>query len=210
MSRIKKHKLSRHIEKEEPKKSKMSKQMIWTIILGGTMVLSVFGIMFSSYNSGNEKARYGDYKFRQSSGGWVTEINGNEAEFNYLPQDLEKLNLSDDVKERLLGSKVVYITFNPNTKSVDMFELMRFELGMKLGEIGGVYAMQGVAEENENYMQPLVDCGNATSSVPVISLVEGNETMAYLDGDCIVVESDRYSAPAMKDVVLYTMLGIMK
>jgi hypothetical protein len=209
MSRIKKHRLSKHIEKEEPKKSRISKQMIWTIILGATMILSMFGIMLSSFNSGNEKARYGSHKFQRSTSGWVTEINKQDVEFNYLPQDIEQLSLSTDVKEALLGKKAIYITFNPNTKNVEMFELMRFEIGLKLSEVGGVYAMQGISEPNENYKQPLVGCSNATATMPVISLVEGNESKAYLDGDCVVVESDRYSAPAMKDVVLYTMLGIM-
>lgn len=210
MSRIKRHRLSKRIDKEQPKKSKISKQLIWTIILGATMIISMFGIMLSSFNSGEDKARYGDYKFQRSTSGWVTEINKQDVEFNYLPQDIENLNLSTEVKDKLLGIKVLYITFNPNTKNVDMFELMRFEIGLKLSEVGGVYAMQGVSEPNENYKQPLVECKNATATVPVVSLVEGNETKAYLDGDCVIVESDRYSAPAMKDVILYTMFGIMK
>jgi hypothetical protein len=210
MSRIKRHKIGKSIEKEEPKQKRISKQMIWTLILAATMIFSVFGIMLSSYNSGNEKATYGEYKFKQSGRGWVTEINGKDAEFNYLPQDIAELNLSADVKERLVGAKVLYLTFNPNTKNVDTFELMRYEIGMKLAEIGGVYTMQGITEPNDKYRQQTVDCANATATVPVLSLVDGNQTKAYLDGDCVIVESDRYSAPAMKDVILYTMLGVMK
>ena len=48
MSRIKKHKLKKSMERHAPKKPFMSKKMLWTIIIGGLMVASVFGIMFSS------------------------------------------------------------------------------------------------------------------------------------------------------------------
>lgn len=209
MSRFKRHRPGKQIERDEPKKRGISKQAIWTIILGGIMVFSVFGIMFSSYNSGSDKTTYGNYEFERTTNGWATEINGKYAEFNYLPSDIEKLNLSREASDVLAQSKAVYITFNPNTRNVQTFELMRFELSMKMAEAADVYPMLGVSEENDEYRQPLVDCRNSTPTVPVLNLLEGNETRAYLDGNCIIVEADRYSAPAMKDRLLYALLGIM-
>ncbi|MBN1543842.1 hypothetical protein JW898_00090 [Candidatus Woesearchaeota archaeon] len=210
MSRIRKHRLKKALIRQEQPKKKMSKQMLMTMIIGGLMVLSVFGIMFSSYNSGNEKVTYGDHIFKQTSKGWTTEIGGRKAEFSYLPGDIEGLEISKEITDRLKSSKVVYITFNPNTKSVQNFELMRFELGNAMSQLGGVYAMAGVSEENEKYTQPLVDCRNATATLPVISITEGNETRAYLDGECIVLESDEYASGVLKDRVLYAMLGIIE
>ncbi|MBU2561320.1 MAG: hypothetical protein KKD17_03405 [Nanoarchaeota archaeon] len=210
MSRIRKHRVKKALIRHEQPKKKMSKKMLMTIIIGGLMVLSVFGIMFSSYNSGNEKVEYGEYTFQRTAKGWTTEIGGKKAEFSYLPEDIEELEISKEVADKLKASKVVYITFNPNTKSVQKFELMRFELGNAMSQLRGVYTMAGVSEENEKYNQPLVDCSNATATVPVISITEGNETKAYLDGECIVLESDEYAAGVLKDRVLYALLGIIK
>ena len=209
MSRITKHKLKKSVERRTPKKSIMSKKMLWTLIIGGLMVASVFGIMFSSYNSAREEMTFGDYEFVQTRTGWATEINGRMHEFSYLPSDVEELNISEDVSERLKDLKVVYITFNPNSDMVQQMELMRFELGRAFAEIFGIYSMPGITEENEQYNQTLITCENATVSTPVINIVEANLTNAYVGGNCIVLEPNEYSAMALKDWVLYSMLGII-
>lgn len=217
MSRITKHKLKKSVARHEPKQSRMSKKMIWTLILGGLMVASVFGIMFSSYNSGNAKLKYGDYQFERTvkrlPNGmtqeiWTVDIDGKKAEFSYFPGDLKEFELDPAIGDLLAQSNVVYLTFDPNTKNVGKFELMRFEMAESLTAFGK-YPMQGIIQENDQYSQPIVDCGNATEVVPVVSLVEGNETNARLEGGCIVLEANEYSTTALKDRVLYSMLGIM-
>ncbi len=217
MSRITKHKLNKSVARYEPKKSRMSKKMIWTLILGGLMVASVFGIMFSSYNSGNDKLKYGEYKFEKAvkrlpSGMtqeiWTVDIDGKKAEFSYFPGDLEEFELDPAIGDLLARSKVVYLTFDPSTKNVGKFELMRLEMAESLADFGK-YPVPGIIEEHEQYSQPIVDCGNATEMVPVVSLVEGNETNARLEGGCIVLEANEYSTTALKDRVIYSMLGIM-
>ena len=62
----------------------------------------------------------------------------------------------------------------------------------------------------EIYNQPIVDCMNATVYVPVIVMKEANETKAYLDGNCIFLESTQYSVVAMKDRILYAILGVVE
>jgi hypothetical protein len=210
MSRIKRHKLSRSEQAaaRAPEKKKMSKQMLWTIILGGVMLLSTFGIMFSSYNQGTEKVKYGEYTFKRSSTGWTAEINKQKIQFSYLPADLENVNVSSEVSEKLLGSKVIYITFNPNTKHVADLELMRFELANSLSQLFGIYAMAGITENSTLYKQPIVSCENATATTPVVSIVEADKTDTRVEGDCMVLETDQYSVMALKDKLLYNMLGI--
>jgi hypothetical protein len=209
MSRIKRHKLKKSVVREAPKKKGLSKKAILTFIIGGVMILSVFGIMFSSYNSGIEEVEYGDYEFQRTNTGWKTDIDGKKAEFSYLPSDIEEFNMSTEVVDKILDSKVVYITFDPNTTIIEEFELMRFELGMSLTQLFGIYSMAGVAKESEEYTLPLVSCVNAPAELPVISLTEANETNALVDGDCIILEVNEYSAAALKDRLLYAMLGII-
>jgi hypothetical protein len=210
MSRIKRHQLRKSGQHTAPKKKKMSKQMIWTIIIGGLMVASVFGIMFSSYNSGSEQEIYGDYTFKRTGSGWATEIAGQKVEFAYLPQDLEELTIDQGVVETLAASKVVYITFDPNSTNVQKLELMRFELGNAFMQLFDMYAMPGITQESELYNQPIVDCSNATAVLPVVSIVETNETTARVEGGCVLLETEEYAALALKDRILYGMLGIIE
>lgn len=218
MSRITKHKLKKSVSKHEPKKPLMSKKMLWTIIIGVLMVASVFGIMFSGYSSGREELKYGEYEFERvvrklPSGilkeSWAVDIDGKKAEFSYFPSDLEEFELDPAIGNVLAQSKVLYLTFNPNTKSVGKFELMRLELAESLSGLGK-YPMPGITSQNEAYSQPIVDCANATQAMPVLSLVEANETSARMEGSCIILEANEYSTTALKDRVLYSMLGIME
>ena len=210
MSRIKRHKVKKSLKREEPKKEGLSKQAILTIFLGALMVLSVFGIMFGSYSSGGEKLEYGEQTFKRTDTGWSTEIDGERVEFTYFPSDLEELNISKDVVDKLLDSKVAYVTFNPSSENVQNLELMRFELQKSFSQLFGTYMMLGITEPSDVYAQPLIDCTNATAKTPVISIVESNMTNAFIDGDCIVLETEEYSVIALKDRLLYSMLGIIQ
>ncbi len=210
MSRVKRRKPRKADRHKEPEKKRMSKQMIMTIIIGGLMILSVFGIMFSSFNSGSEQKEYGDYRFQRVQTGWTADIGGKRAEFTFHPSDLEDLNMSDEVIDRLKVSRVVYVTFDPESEGVGEFELARFGLSQALAGLFDIYVMPGVSTPHEDYDQPLVDCSNATAMVPVVSFVGSNRTAAYLEGDCVVLEADEYSAPVIKDRLLYGMLGIIE
>jgi hypothetical protein len=208
MSRIKRHKINSEVARPEKKDRNASKRKMWTIILGAIMVFSVFGIMLSSYTSEQDSAVYKGYKFERTATGWVTEIAGKKASFYYLPEDLEKMDIAPEIKS-LAESKVVYITLNPAAKRIEQFELMRFELSESMNSLFGIYSMPGITQESEQYTQPIVTCGNSTEMMPVIALSEANETRAYTDGSCIVLEADAYSSNALKDRVLYSMLGIL-
>jgi len=210
MSKIRKHRVKKGFVKKEKKKPLISKQMLWTFIISGLMIASGFGIMFSSFNSGNEPTEYGDYRFVRTQTGWATDIEGTKAEFTYLPAELEGLNISGDVKNKLDESMVFIITFDPNTKNVENFELMRFELARSMSMNLNKQTMPGVSVAHESYThQPLIDCLNATARMPVISIKETNTTDVYLDGDCIVLETNSYNAIALKDRIMYSLLGIM-
>jgi hypothetical protein len=210
MSRITKHRVKKSLRgRAPPKKKRISKQMIWTIIIGGLMVASVFGIMFSSYNDPGEENTFGDYTFERTNLGWVTEINGNRVVFDYLPSDVEEINISKQAVDVLAGAKVMYITFNPNSENIQALELMRFEMLGAFEQMFGMYSLVGITEENQAYQQPIVDCGNATAMLPVIHIIESNQTSVQLDNSCVVLEVEDYSASALKDRLLYGMLGII-
>jgi hypothetical protein len=187
----------------------MSKQMLMTLVIGGLMILSIFGIIFSGYNSGREKARYNGYEFKQTSNGWSTKIGEKDIQFSYLPESLKEIEVGNSVTELISNSRVMYVTFNPNSKKVQALELMRFEFGNSLSNLFGTFVMNGVTEKNAKYSQPIVDCVNATAMMPVVKLVESNETKARVEENCAILEVDEYSAIALEERIIYEMLGIL-
>ncbi|MFC1723202.1 hypothetical protein ACFL0V_03610 [Nanoarchaeota archaeon] len=191
------------------KKKRISKQFVWTLILAGLMIASVFGIMFSGYADGGEKKHYGDFEFAQYKNGWKVEINDQVYAFNYHPSDVEELAIDKQGVEALRSAKVVYLTFDPNTKSVDVFELMRFQLGSFFDEIQ-IFPISGVIEEHEDYVQPIITCQNATDMVPVIELVEANMTATKWNDNCLVLEINKLDAGAMFERVAYAVLGVIE
>lgn len=212
MSRFKKHKLRKKdiTNKAGTGKAKgMSKQMLMTLVIGGLMVLSIFGIIFSGYNSGREKVSYNGYEFRQTNEGWSTKIGEQEVQFNYLPESLSEIEIDNSVTELISNSKVIYVTFNPNSKKVQALELMRFEFGNSLSTLFGKFVMNGVTEKHEKYSQPIVNCMNATAMIPVVKLVESNETKARAEEGCLILEVDEYSAIALEERIVYDLLGIL-
>jgi hypothetical protein len=215
MGKLKKHKLSSQpAYKGEAKKKFFTKEKIWTVILGGIMIFSVFGIMLGTDSNVQERKEYKEYKFDKVVIGnqyaWQTEIADKTYTFDYYPTDLEEVNFTADVNSMIKGMKSAYVTFNPNTKKVDQFELARFKLieaGFKEYEI---YFMNGITAPNAAYNQPIVDCGNATAYVPVIKMTLSNTTSASMEGNCLVIEATEYSIIAMKDRILYAMAGIIQ
>jgi hypothetical protein len=205
MSRIKKLKPGKSLEKEEKKKT--SKGMIMTIILGAIMIFSTFGIILYGYDSGTDRQQYKGLTFKRSGALWTTEINNKPVQFTYLPQDLVNINISSDAKS-ILSAKAAFLTFNPNSRRVQQMEVLRLQLGRQMYDILGTITVPAVTEENTLYKQPLVDCNNATQSMPVILIQDSNSTRITSKGSCVTLETDQYSINAVQDKLMYTLLGI--
>ncbi|MFH1669081.1 MAG: hypothetical protein ABIA62_04085, partial [Candidatus Woesearchaeota archaeon] len=167
-------------------------------------------IMFSGYNSGETSDEYDGHDFKRTQLGWYTEINDQRVEFTYLPQDLEALDMGQDVIDRVKNSKVLYLTFDPNSKIVQSLELARFELAKSLAMNFGIQTLPGILNESAQYDLPIVGCKNATAAMPVLMFIEAERTNAYVSDNCIIIETDDYSAVAMKDRLMYGLLGIIK
>jgi hypothetical protein len=103
MVKIRKHKLSKKVRERQEKKKVISKEIIITIIIAGVMILSVFGIMFSSYNDQTQKETYNGLDFFNTVEGWMTKIDGQKVYFSYAPSQLETLEVSPQVISLLVS-----------------------------------------------------------------------------------------------------------
>ncbi|MBT5022136.1 hypothetical protein HOK51_06525 [Candidatus Woesearchaeota archaeon] len=209
MSRIRKHKIGKQTNY---KKKKMRKEVLWTIIFGAVLVISIVGMMFGGVNMNSEDTEhYNNYKFKRSNQGWILNVGGEQLLFQYLPGDIEMINLSKESVDFFQNNLMMYISFNPVSKEVDVLELVRFELGTFLAKYKNVYVQNGVTQENDLYFEmPVITCENATVSVSVVLFEEANATSIELENNCLEIKGTRYGILAVKDRILYSLIGVME
>lgn len=222
MARITKHKPSKGLKRNERKVKKGIRKEIWmTILIAGVMVLSVFGIIFSSYRGQQKEDTYNGYKFVSTQQGWMTHIDDQKVYFNYAPTQLEDLNVSPAVFS-LLDSPVIVITFDPLSEQIDEVEAARLTLAQSFTIQMGKAIIYGVTQESSEYNLSEYHCANATSTLPVIELRSVDEsgipegdniekgTSIYSEGACVIVASRQRDWMAASERLIYGMLNIIE
>jgi len=189
------------MRKKHEKKNKIG---IWVIIfIVVIMLTSTIGYVFK----GGSKEKYNDFSFsRTDDGRWYTKINGKQLAFNYFPADLEAINLSTNIVDKIKTTNMIYFTHDPKNRYSGDIALLK-EIFWPYFQI---YAEIGLTEKND-FGLPLIDCNNATSAVPVIYITESNQTGFYIDNNCIVCEiNSGEDFIAIKERLLYSLFGIME
>ena len=190
-------------------KKKNNTKVLWSWIIILLMVSSVFGIMFGSFASSNEKITYKDFKFERIDDQWVTEIDDKEYSFSYSPNTLENLSVDAKIIDRLKNTYMMYFTSSPDDKYKTAIASFEYSLGLPLAENMNKYVYVGMTANN-TYGMPIITCMNATSTVPVLKLMTANSTKIYLEDDCIIAQtSSEYQYNVMRDRILYSILGII-
>jgi hypothetical protein len=191
------------------KRPRIRKEVLWSLIIVFIMVFSAFGVIFYGFATPGTKLQYGVYKFTLTDQGFVTTVNGKKYVFDHYPADIENVNLSAGVVEKMKGTRMVYLTYDPNQSAVGDIAASQFKLQSELQTIG-IYSATALTAPNE-YELPVVTCQNATPFVPVVDFRESNRTAVDLEGNCIVFDAvygEDFSR--LKDRLLYALLGVMK
>jgi len=172
------------------------------------MVASAIGYMWS----GGEEFRYKDFRFKrsESSNLWYSEINGQQVSFYSLPPDAGHVNVTEGVISTISGTKMIYITFDPNQTDLTYLDLTRFDLSENLPKYFDIYAVSGMTANYTGYALPIVTCENATAFLPVVYLKRGNKTEVYFEGNCIIAEAATSSDfIRIRDRIMYGLFGII-
>lgn len=210
MSRVKKRKIKKRIQLAEKTDKKPSKAKMITIFIAAIMVLSVFGVIFGSYNSPEQEMDYGDFQFQRTENQWVTEIDGQQIYFDYNPSQVDYLEISPAIISRIQSTPMLYVTFDPNVKAPERFDYVRFKLSDILAKNFNIYAISGMVENSSLYQLPVIGCENASASVPVLYLKGSNTTGVIEQGNCIIFESDVQGTIALNDRLLFGLFGVMR
>lgn len=193
-----------------PKKEKINRKVVWGAFIAIIMVSSVFGVIFGSFAPSENKVDYGEFSFERRGDYWVTKVNKKNVQFYFFPSEVEYVNLSREVADRLLNTKMLYVTYNPNQTIVEGVALVQFDLQKTLYDNFGIYVANALTIKESDVI-PVITCENATSFVPVVEFRESNTTSIDLENNCIVVEAEETrDVFLIRDRLVYGLLGIIK
>ena len=193
------------MRKKYEKKNKMG---IWVVVFIALLMLtSTIGYVFK----GGSKEKYNDFSFsRTDDGRWYTKINGKQLVFNYFPSDIEDINLSAEIIDKIKGTRMIYFTHDPENRYREDIAMVNLELADVLWNNFKVYAMNGLTKNN-TFNIPIISCTNATITAPVIYFKESNQTQIYLNNNCIVLSGKTgIDFLALKERLIYELFDVIK
>ncbi len=194
--------------REAEKKKRM--QVGISIFFVFLMVFSVMGIYVSQQqNSSLDEFNYNEYSFEvieETPGQYAlsTLINGQEKIFYALPQDTLTISTTGNVTEVIGSTGYVALAHNISPELIPLVDLMRFDFDR--------YAQTLTVDVPlySNTTPEGVSCLNATPEVPVITLVESDETQIVVEGYCVQIESQPTDLYLIRDRLLYSLLGVIQ
>jgi len=193
--------MKRHNEEKERKK-----RLAMSLFIVAIMTLSVLGYMAG--RNGEDTTTYKSFKFFKSSNMWATKINGNNLLFHYHPSQVDYINISSSIIQRINNSLQIYQTSDENSTNKQAIALAQFEIVQQLS-FSNKFIVNGFTDENQ-YNLPVITCLNATENIPVLMFEKYNETSVGEENNCILIKarSDN-DFIALKDRILYGVLGII-
>ncbi len=189
------------------------RQRVIKVILGlVTAFLMASSILMFAGNSPSSQYTFNKHRFEQVKGRWATKINGKTIYFSYYPASLTNINMSPLIKTRLLNSKLVLLTFDPENMTENMLQasdFVRFTLGYDFLS-KNIQLWEGITKPDRRYNLTTVTCNKSSKYMPVLEFKKGNETKIYLNGTCIIAEATTpQEMIAVGDRIRYALYGIM-
>lgn len=185
------------------------KKTIMSIFIAAIMVISVIGFALT-FATPTEQLEYNGYKFARTSQGLQTKVNGIRLTFYYYPAEIADIPFPDEAKQTIEGSKVLWFSYDPNDLYAPEIADVFFYIEEALAAVKDVYAQRGLINST-GYDLPEITCANATSTVPVLIMRQGNETKIEASQNCVIVNAaivnDVYKAG---DRLLYQAFNVMK
>ncbi len=188
-------------------KNKRIQKLLLSIFVVMIMTTSILG--FLQGRDSEEQLKYKDKTFTKQQNLWVTEINGQKKAFYYFPSQVEDIPADSDAISVIKNAPMLYMTYDPNQTAVDYISQAIFDLDEEFSSLN-IYSVKALATENE-FGLPVVGCGNATASIPVVYFKQGNQTGVFLNNSCIVVEANTgLDFLRAKDRITYSLAGVME
>lgn len=196
-------------DREEARRKRVV--IIFSALIVFFMVASIFGYVMIDASQQSNDLTYNKYTFTQTNTGFRVKYNSTYMDFSYYPSDLERINMSTDIYIRLTNAKGIVYLFNPN-ESIDNLQYSdyaRFDMSNQL-KIPMGFAITSASSQYTGLA--VMSCQNSTADVPFIMLNISSDDDFVLDSryaNCIVMNAKLKDIVAMKDRLVYRLLGIM-
>jgi hypothetical protein len=192
-------------QKKENQKKKQN------LILGGIIIFIMVSSALGYFGSQGTAQRF-EYKGLRfellDSGMLKARLQDREFQFNYLPQSLENMSFNSSALSPLLQTRLVYTTSASDSPMKAAIAEADYLLQRELFTLG-LYVVEGFTDNTTS--RPVISCLNASAFVPVILFEASENTEVSLEDSCIIVRaSSRLDFLALKDRMLYTLLGILE
>lgn len=188
------------------KDEKQRTKIIMSIFIAFIMITSVIGFMFGQYAT--QKFKFGKYTFTRTDQGFSLIINKQDVYFDYFPTEANLTNFSQGIDERVKASKMLYLTYDFNTTHAPALGKAAYDLTLSLNKFG--IFVQPAFTNQTSFNVPVITCANSSMFVPVLYFKEANQTRAYIEANCIILEGDSdINFVRLKDRLLYGFFGIL-
>ncbi len=167
------------------------------------MVMSTLGYVLGSSADTTLSVKYNEYTFKNTKNLWTAKVQGKERMFAFLPQDVGIDNAS--ILQLISSTPVLAVSYDPNSTLVESLAEAQYRLEQ---EISSPTIIRGITQPTGNIA--VITCKNASTTIPVLILQEGNTTRFSQDNNCIIAEAiSEADVARITDRILYTFLGVM-
>lgn len=166
---------------------------LFAIFVGVVMLASVAAYVFSiNPNSQAGTFRYAGMKFTQNAQGvYITEINGQQTQFLFRPEDLADVDLPEGIVQKLTGTASLQTTYYWNSSLAQNIALFQLDASNVLESTHNVFMQSGFTTPNPLGGE-VINCDNATNFIPVLLMQYANNTAIGTDpsnSNCIVMNA---------------------
>jgi hypothetical protein len=198
-------------KKRSPGESNSMKNFWLGLVIVVVMISSVFAFgMMNNSSEGNIGLKYNDYKFLYANGMYILGINGNNPSFVYHPSEVERINISEGLKNTLRNTMQVDVTSDIEDPYKGEIAESQLYFQETLSKADDRFVRMGFTQPNI-YNKTVITCNDATEVVPVFIYEFGEITEIKESGNCIYIRGN--SAPdflMLTTRLLYASLGIIE
>lgn len=185
----------------------MEKKTLVSLFISFLMVSSVLGFVVGQLST-TQKLRYNNKVFTFENNRYYTEINDVKVGFYSSPEAVEKVEIPSQFIDRMLATKMIVFTADYNDSLIQQISTMAYEMHTTLLQTDNLY-VQSAFTTNVTQLPP-VTCANATSSVPVIYVKQGQNMTAVFENNCLTLTiTSQYDAASYEDRILYGYYGVI-
>jgi len=203
---MKKHKVQSKREAKVKKKRTNRWPQIISLSIMMIMIVSVVGFMWTQNIA--ETANYENFAFKKQGQKWLVNVNGEDLNFQYLPDQVKQIPVDGKVQD-LLNQRVLQLTYDPRQEFVQEIAQAAYYTGRNLNEVKKTVIINGLKEAND-YNIPVITCDNATEFQPVIDFILSNESKVIVENNCIKLYArSGNDFTRVKDRLIYEAYGVL-